>query len=105
MIQKIVWDGGPRGNTMEGGLQRIEGLFTSDGFDRFLATLFGHLYTFCTSTLGIGVLAIVFFIVMCSSRISEWYKNRKELNEDGTRVYEPTKHPSHPSTLQPLSHW
>lgn len=92
MVQKIVWDGGPRGNTMEGGLQRIEGLFSADGFDRFIATLFGHLYTFCTSTLGIGVLAIVFFIVMCANRISEWHKNRKELNEDGTRVYEPTKH-------------
>ncbi len=92
MIQRIVWDDKARGNTMEGGLERLEGLFTADGFDHFIATLFGHLYTFCTSTLGIGVLAIVFFFIMCASRINEWRKNRRNTNEDGTRVYEPTKH-------------
>ncbi len=91
-IENAVWGGAARGNTVEGGLSRLEGLFASDGWQQFLGTLFGHLYTFFTSTLGIGALALAFFIILCSKRFSEWFSHRKKHREDGTRVYEPVKH-------------
>ncbi len=93
MVQTIVWAGSPTGNTVEGGLERIGGLFEKSGFSQFVATLFGHLYTFCTSTLGIGAIAIAVFTVMCFSRLSEYYTRKKsETIENGTKVYEPEKH-------------
>ena len=76
MIENAVWDGAARGNTVGGGFQRLDGLFTAVGWDHFIATLFGHLYTFFTSTLGIGALATAFFIIMCAKRCSEWFSNR-----------------------------
>lgn len=91
-IEASVWDGAARYNTVEAGLSRLDGFFTADGWDRFIAVLFGHLYTFFTSTLGIGALAFVFFVVMIAKRCSEWFSCRKACNEDGTRVYEPVKH-------------
>lgn len=92
MIEIVVWDNSVSGNTVEGGLARIDGLFQAGGLEQFVATFFGHLYTFCTSTAGFGVIAFACFIVMCASRCSEWYGNRKKLREDGTRIYEPINH-------------
>lgn len=93
MVQTFVWRGEPAGNTVEGGIERIGGLFEQGGFGRFVATLFGHLYTFCTSTLGIGTIAVTVFVLMCFSRLSEYYTNKKSVRiENGTKVYEPTKH-------------
>ncbi len=91
-IENAVWGGAARGNTVEGGLTRLDGLFTAAGWDHFISTLFGHLYTFFTSTLGIGALATAFFIIMCAKRCSEWFSNRMKHHEDGTKVYEPVKH-------------
>jgi len=91
-VEAAVWGGAARGNTVEGGFERLGGLLTDSGFDRFLATLFGHLYTFFTSTLGIGAMAVAFFIIICAKRCSEWFSQRRRLHEDGTRVYEPAKH-------------
>lgn len=91
-IESAVWGGAARGNTLEGGLSRLDGLFSAGGWDRFIATLFGHLYTFFTSTLGIGALATVFFVIMCAKRCSEWFAGRKDHHEDGTKIYRPTKH-------------
>ncbi len=93
-IQHNVWADMARGNTMESGLGRIDGLFEKGGIDRFVATLFGHLYTFCTSTMGIGVIAISCFVVLCVYRFNEWYKHKKNatVNPDGTRIYEPVKY-------------
>lgn len=92
MIKLVVWDGKSFGNTMETGQQRIAGLFEAGGLDRFVATLFGHLYTFCTSTMGFGAIAAACFIILIASRVSEWYQNRRKIHDDGTRVYEPVKH-------------
>lgn len=92
IIENAVWGGAARGNTVEGGFQRLDGLFTAEGWDHFISTLFGHLYTFFTSTLGIGALAAAFFIIMCAKRCSEWFSHRMKHREDGTKVYEPVKH-------------
>ncbi|MBE6902464.1 MAG: hypothetical protein E7478_08305 [Ruminococcaceae bacterium] len=92
LIQNVVWDGKARGNTMDNAVDRIGGLFEAGGFDRFIATLFGHLYTFFTSTMGLGAIAVACFVVLCFCRISEWKKNRQQVHQDGTRVYEPVKH-------------
>ncbi len=93
MVQTYVWRGTPTGNTVEGGIGRIGGLFSGSGFSQFVSTLFGHLYTFCTSTLGIGAIAVAVFVIMCFSRMSEYYTSRKsETIENGTKVYEPEKH-------------
>ncbi len=93
MIQNNVWRGTPSGNTVEGGLERIGGLLEEGGFGQFVATLFGHLYTFCTSTLGLGTIAILIFTMLCFSRISEYYTRKKSAKlENGTKVYDPVKH-------------
>ena len=93
-VQQHVWLGEPAANTVEGGIERISGLLEPEGFGQFMATLFGHLYTFCTSTLGIGLIAVVVLVIMCFSRISEYYTNKKtaKIDEDNTQVYEPVKH-------------
>ncbi len=91
-IKNVVWHGNARLNTVDSGLQRIQGLSESGGFDRLLATLFGHLYTFFTSTVGFGAIAIAVFIIICTKRCYEWYLNRRKPHEDGTKVYEPVKH-------------
>lgn len=91
-IKNAVWNGNARLNTVDSGLQRIDGLFSADGLDRFIATLFGHLYTFFTSTLGFGALAAAMFVMICIKRCYEWYQNRHKPLEDGTKVYEPIKH-------------
>ncbi|MGN0687124.1 MAG: hypothetical protein ACI4KA_03340 [Oscillospiraceae bacterium] len=80
MIQIVVWDDAARGNTLNVGVERIIGLFSKDGIKQFGATFFGHLYTFCTSTLGLGALALVCFCVMCVRRIIE---HRQEAASDG----------------------
>lgn len=90
-IISSVW-GSVSSNTIEGGIARLYGFANEDGLPHFFATLFGHLYTFFTSTMGIGAFATVAFVIMCSKRIHEWYTNRKEQHADGTRVYEPIKH-------------
>ena len=93
LIQQNVWRGEPVGNTVEGGIERISGLLEPEGFGQFIATLFGHLYTFCTSTLGLGTIAICIFVILCFSRLSEYYTNKKTArSEDNTQVYEPVKH-------------
>ncbi len=92
IIENAVWSGAARGNTVGGGLARLDGLFTAVGWDHFIATIFGHLYTFFTSTLGIGAFAISFFIIMLAKRCSEWFSRRMKHHEDGTKIYEPVKH-------------
>lgn len=77
MVQTFVWRGIPTGNTIEGGFDRLQGLTDTDGFSRLISTLFGHLYTFCTSTVGIGAIAITIFVMLCFSRISEGYTAKR----------------------------
>lgn len=91
MIKTAVWSGGASQNTISGEIDRLGGLFTSDGLNNLTAALFGHLYTFMTSTLGMGALALVVFALMFAARIRESGKSRAEKGEDGTRSYSPGK--------------
>ncbi len=91
-IQNEVWGKELTLNTMEDGIGRISGILTEDGIYRFFAVLFGHIYTFMTSTLGIGAVACAVFAVICWKRITEWNMRRSEIHADGTKVYEPVKH-------------
>ncbi len=92
MIQNFVWRGKPAGNTVEGGIERIGGLLEAGGFGRFVSTLFGHLYTFCTSTLGIGAIAITIFVIMCFSRLSEYYTAKKAAAQQSTCEADEAQH-------------
>ncbi|MGN1339994.1 MAG: hypothetical protein ACI4WS_06845 [Oscillospiraceae bacterium] len=89
-IQQAVWNGKASGNTMEAELDRVLGLFEEGGFNRFISTLFGHLYTFMTSTVGIGAIAFVVLFLLVVTRIREWNSNRKCTLVDGVKVYEPS---------------
>ena len=69
------------------------GLFEECGLGRFVSTLFGHLYTFATSTAGLGAVAFVVFFLLIFVRIREWRQNLGGTLVDGVKVYEPaTKH-------------
>ena len=94
VIKNAVWNGRASGNVAENEIGRISGLFESGGIGMFFSTLFGHLYTFMTSTVGLGAIALVVIAVMVGSRISEnaRAKRNAEIDEDGTKEYEPTEH-------------
>lgn len=93
IIQQLVWKGNASGNTMESEAERALGLFEEGGLNRFLSTLFGHLYTFMTSTAGLGAIACVVFFLLVFVRIREWHSNLGGVTVDGVKVYEPsTKH-------------
>ena len=92
-IQQLVWNGKASGNTFESEAGRVLGLFEEGGFGRFMSTLFGHIYTFMTSTVGLGAVACVVFFLLIFVRIREWNRNRRGVIIDGVKVYEPdTKH-------------
>ncbi len=76
-IKNAVWGGTALGNTPEIELSRITGLFESDGVQRLFSTFFGHLYSFFSSTVGLGAVATVFFCIICYTNIREWYICRK----------------------------
>ncbi len=89
-IQQLVWNGKASANTLEGEYTRILGLFEEGGFNRFVSTLFGHVYTFMTSTAGLGAVACVVLFMLVFVRIREWSQNRSGEVVDGVKVYEPT---------------
>ncbi len=91
-IQLKVWGKELSLNTMEDGIGRISGILTGEGIYKFFAALFGHIYTFMTSTLGIGAVAVALFAILCYTRVTEWYERRSEIHSDGTKVYAPIKH-------------
>lgn len=93
MIKEQVWLGNADLNTVDSGIDRLSGLFEEGGFMNLIATLFGHLYTFCTSTLGFGAIALTVFVILCAKRISEWNANRhnNKRDDDGTTVHTPVK--------------
>lgn len=92
MIQQLVWNGNASGNTMESEFDRVFGLFEEGGLGRFLSALFGHLYTFMTSTVGIGAIACAVFFYMIIVRVSEWHRGRKPQIIDGTEVRVTAEH-------------
>ncbi len=92
LIQQEVWNGNASGNTMESEAGRVLGLFGEGGINRFLSALFGHMYTFMTSTAGIGALATALFFLMVILRISEWRSGRKKEIIDGVEVCTPAEH-------------
>lgn len=101
-IQQAVWNGKASGNTMEAELDRVLGLFEEGGFNRFISTLFGHLYTFVTSTVGIGAIAFVVLFLLVVTRIREWRTNRKGTPVDGVKVYEPSSKHTYSARLTVL---
>lgn len=92
MLVQNVWDGVVRINTSESWMARAAGITDKNGFERFVSTVFGHLYTFFTSTLGFGALAVAVLAVVIAKQVEEWYRNRRKRHDDGTKVYEPVKH-------------
>lgn len=88
-IQEIVWAGNAGANTIATESGRLSGLLEEGGIEKFFSTLFGHLYTFATSTVGFGALAFVVFFMLIFVRITEWKKNRAGMIIDGVNVYEP----------------
>lgn len=84
MIIDNVWGGSISENSVESGVGRLSGLFSAEGVNHLFATLFGHLYTFITSTAGLGIIAIVVFITIIATRIIEWRKKRKEIKSGGS---------------------
>ena len=92
IIQQQVWRGNVSNNTPETEIDRIAGFAAESGLERFFNTLCGHLYTFFSSTVGMGCMALVVFSLLCGVRIYEWYKYRKTSPESNTKVYEPIKH-------------
>lgn len=91
-IQLLVWNGKASGNTLEAEFDRIFGLFSGNGFGKFLSTLFGHLFTFMTSTAGIGAIAVAVFFLMIIVRISEWHGGRKTETINGVEVRTTAEH-------------
>lgn len=92
LIQQLVWNGNASGNTMESEFDRVLGLFEKGGPDRFFSALFGHLYTFVTSTAGVGALAIALFFLMAIVYIGEWRTGRKKEIIDNVEVFTPAEH-------------
>lgn len=86
-IQQRVWDGKASGNTIGAELDRLTGLFGENGFVKFIATLFGHLYTFVTSTAGIGAIAFTVFFLIIFRRISDRLNSRRPVMIDGVEVH------------------
>ncbi len=91
-IQLLVWKGNASGNTLEAEFDRVFGLFSGNGFGKFLSTLFGHLFTFMTSTAGIGAIAVAVFFLMIIVRISEWHGGRKTETINGVEVRTTAEH-------------
>ncbi len=92
LIQQLVWLGNASGNTMESESGRVMGLFEQGGADRFCSALFGHIYTFMTSTAGIGAMAVALFFLMVFTYISEWHYGRKKDKIDGVEVVTAAQH-------------
>lgn len=89
MIKNNVWRGGADFNTFESEIDRFGNLTQPGGLDRFTGTLYGHLYSFMTSTLGLGALAAVllFCLVMAAYNDAADNRKRSSLGEDGTKEY------------------
>ena len=91
-IRQAVWKNSVGGNTLATEIWRLEAFSESGGAGRFFAALFGHIYTFMTSTAGLGAVAAVIFVVIAASRIKEDIGAWKASPERGTRVYDAVKH-------------
>lgn len=99
LIQQLVWLGNASGNTVDSELGRLSGLFEEGGFGRFVSALFGHLYTFATSTVGIGALAISLFFLAAFVYFTEWKNGRKHEEIDGVEVVTAARHKYSPRML------
>lgn len=84
MIKQGVWLGGAQFNTAESELARLGEV---EGQGSFFGTLFGHIYTFMTSTAGAGAMAVVITACIIASQVYRWYNRRPVTGEDGTRSY------------------
>lgn len=94
LIKQAVWGGAVSNNTVEGEIDRIGSLAQPGGLDSFTGTLYGHLYTFMTSTFGLGSLAAVLLFCLVMAAVNDASENRKRAKlskEDGTREYVPIR--------------
>lgn len=93
-IKSAVWKGHASGNVVGKEVGRLSGLLESGGIGRLCSALFGHLYTFFTSTIGLGAIALTVITVMVWTRRAEnaREKRRAEIDEDGTKEYAPPGH-------------
>lgn len=87
-VKAAVWRSNIEFNTLESEVSRLETLKDSGGF---WGTLFGHIYTFMTSTMGLGAVATVITACIISARIYSRIKQRQKRSEDGTRSYTASK--------------
>lgn len=63
-----------------------------NGGSDFFGLLYSNLYSYMTSTLGMGALALALAVIMLLNLIQEGTRKRVETPESNTRVYEPIKH-------------
>ncbi len=91
-VKNAVWGSTDLGNTPETEISRLGGLLEIGGIERLISTFFGHLYSFFSSTVGFGALALVFLCIICYTNIKEWKKDREvpvQKSEDNTKEYKP----------------
>lgn len=67
-------------------------LALSGSIGNFFSSLFSATYSFMTSSLGAGALALALSFVLILSLIREGIRKRVETPESNTKVYEPIKH-------------
>lgn len=63
-----------------------------NGSNDFFGLMFSNLYSYMTSTLGMGALALALAVILLLNLIKEGTRKRVETPESNTRVYEPMKH-------------
>ncbi len=89
-IKSAVW-GEVTNNTIEGEFDRVESFMAEGGFTDFIGVLSGHLYTFFTSTFGLGALALVVLFCLIAAASSDYAEVRRRSVEDGTQEYSAPK--------------
>ncbi len=87
MIKQRLWGDTAINNTPEAEFDRITGLAEPEGVQRLFSTLFGHIYSFFSSTAGLGALAIVLLFIVCYQNHQQHKRLHSEDN-DNTEIYE-----------------
>lgn len=64
----------------------------SGSWETFFTSFFSGIYSFMTSSLGMGAMAMALFAVLIFSLLREGIRKRVETPESNTKVYEPIKH-------------
>lgn len=91
MVQNAVWRDNQQLMLIDSESIRPE-MLTVNSLNSLVSVVCGHLYTFFTSTLGLGAIALVLLVVLIVSAIKDGVKNRAAkknaaTGEDGTKEY------------------